>query len=128
MNPKTTQHIKYANVFSLGDVSNLPTSKTGAAIRKQAPVTVAHILAMIKSNSLSEKEYDGYTSCPLVTGYGKMVLAEFDYDKNFKPDPLLKKFPFFIKDSSKEHWRLWILKKYGLPYLYWKKMMKGIEF
>ena len=128
VNPKTTQHIKYANVFSLGDVSNLPTSKTGAAIRKQAPVTVAHILAMIKSNSLSEKEYDGYTSCPLVTGYGKMVLAEFDYDKNFKPDPLLKKFPFFIKDSSKEHWRLWILKKYGLPYLYWKKMMKGIEF
>ena len=127
VDPKTTQHTKFKNIFSLGDVSNLPTSKTGAAIRKQVPVTVANILKMLSTNSLTNFEYDGYTSCPLVTGYGKMVLAEFDYNKNFKPDPKLKKFPMLIKDSSKEHWRLWMLKKYGLPFLYWKKMMKGIE-
>lgn len=127
VDPKTTQHTKYSNIFSLGDVSNLPTSKTGAAIRKQVPVTVANILKMLEVEALSSKEYNGYTSCPLVTGYGKMVLAEFDYDKNFKPDPKLKKFPMLLNDSSKEHWRLWMLKKYGLPYLYWKKMMKGIE-
>ena len=30
----------YPNVFGLGDASDLPTSKTGAAIRKQAPVVV----------------------------------------------------------------------------------------
>ena len=24
-------------------------------------------------------QYDGYTSCPLVTSYGKCILAEFDY-------------------------------------------------
>jgi sulfide:quinone oxidoreductase len=52
-----------------------------------------------------------------------MVLAEFDYDNNFTPDPKLKLM--LIGDSSKEHWRLWMLKKYGLPYLYWNKMMKG---
>ncbi len=34
----------------------------------------------------------------LVTGYGKMVLAEFDYDKNFKPDLKLKQFPMLLKD------------------------------
>ncbi|MCB0473340.1 MAG: NAD(P)/FAD-dependent oxidoreductase [Flavobacteriaceae bacterium] len=124
---KTMQHTKYPNVFSFGDVSNIPTSKTGAAIRKQAPVAVANILKMVESGSLTSKEYNGYTSCPLVTGYGKMVLAEFDYDKNFKPDPKLKQFPLMIGDSSKEHWRLWILKKYILPHLYWTKMMKGIE-
>jgi sulfide:quinone oxidoreductase len=56
-----------------------------------------------------------------------MVLAEFVYGSEFKPDPKLKKFPLMISDSSKEHWRLWILKKYLLPYLYWNKMMKGIE-
>lgn len=127
VDPKTMQHTKYSNIFSLGDVSNLPTSKTGAAIRKQVPVTVANILKLIEADELSSKEYNGYTSCPLVTGYGKMVLAEFDYDKNFEPDPKLKKFPMMLKDSSKEHWRLWMLKKYGLPYLYWKKMMKGID-
>jgi sulfide:quinone oxidoreductase len=124
---KTMQHVKYSNIFGLGDASNLPTSKTGAAIRKQAPIVVYNILALIKSNKLAEKEYNGYTSCPLVTGYGKMVLAEFDYSQKFSPDPKLKQFPLLIRDSSKEHWRLWILKKYILPYLYWNKMMKGKE-
>ena len=127
VDPKTMQHTKYDNIFSMGDVSNLPTSKTGAAIRKQVPVAVANILKMLETKSLSNKEYNGYTSCPLVTGYGKMVLAEFDYEKNFMPDPKLKQFPMLLNDSSKEHWRLWMLKKYGLPYLYWNKMLKGIE-
>ena len=25
-------------------------------------------------------QYDGYTSCPLITGYGKTILAEFDFN------------------------------------------------
>ena len=122
---RTLQHTKYPNIFSLGDASNLPTSKTGAAIRKQAPVVVNNLLKLIKTKTLDSKTYDGYTSCPFVTGYGKMALAEFDYDKKFQPDPKLKRM--LIKDSSKEHWRLWILKKYILPYLYWNKMLKGKE-
>jgi len=125
VDPKTLQHINYPNIFSLGDASNLPTSKTGAAIRKQAPVVVNNILQLIKTNALGSKTYDGYTSCPFITGYGKMALAEFDYEKKFQPDPKLKRL--FIKDSSKEHWRLWILKKYILPYLYWNKMLRGKE-
>jgi len=104
-------------------VAQLPTAKTGAAIRKQVPVVVANLLQSIKNNSISSKKYNGYSSCPLVTGYGKMVLAEFDYNKNFTPDPKLKQMLVF--NSNKEHWRLWMLKKYGLPYLYWNKMMKG---
>ncbi len=127
VNDKTMQHTKYANVFGLGDSAQLPTAKTGAAIRKQAPIVVANVLQLMSTNAITNKEYDGYSSCPLVTGYGKMVLAEFDYSKEFKPDPKLKQFPLMIGDSSKEHWRLWILKKYLLPYLYWNKMMKGIE-
>jgi len=38
VNKDTLQHNRYPNVFALGDVSSLPTSKTAAAIRKQAPV------------------------------------------------------------------------------------------
>jgi len=124
---KTLQSTKFDNVFGLGDVAQLPTAKTGAAIRKQVPVVVGNILHLIKSNSLTTKEYNGYSSCPLVTGYGKMVLAEFTYGNVFAPDPKLKQFPLMISDSSVEHWRLWILKKYLLPYLYWNKMMKGVE-
>jgi len=125
VDPHSLQHKKYCNVFALGDVSNVPTSKTGAAIRKQSPVVVDNILSLIKHDQIGNKQYDGYSSCPFITGYGKMVLAEFDYSKKFKPDPKLKWL--LIRDSSKEHWRLWILKKYILPYLYWHKMLKGKE-
>jgi len=121
----TLQHNKYANVFGIGDVAALPTAKTGAAIRKQVPVVVDNILHLMADHKIGDKSYNGYSSCPLVTAYGKMVLAEFDYNSNFTPDPKLKQMLIF--DSSKEHWRLWMLKKYGLPYLYWNKMLKGKE-
>ena len=117
------QHNKYPNVFGLGDVAALPTAKTGAAVRKQVPVVVDNITKMMEENKKGDMAYNGYSSCPLITAYGKMVLAEFDYEGNFTPDPKLKQMLVF--DSSKEHWRLWMLKKYGLPYLYWQKMMKG---
>lgn len=123
VNHQTMQHNKFANIFSLGDVAALPTAKTGAAIRKQVPIVVDNIDLLIKKHKMGTMSYNGYSSCPLVTDYGKMVLAEFDYNNNFIPDPKLKQM--FISNSSKEHWRLWMLKKYGLPYLYWNKMMKG---
>lgn len=112
----TLQHPKFKNIFTLGDASGLPTSKTGAAIRKQAPVLVDSILSAIANRPLTAK-YTGYTSCPLVTGYGKLVLAEFDYDN--KP---METFPF---DQSKERWSMYQLKKQGLPWLYWNKILTG---
>lgn len=115
------QHKKHKNIFGLGDVAALPTAKTGAAIRKQAPVVVDNILNMIATNNIGNEKYEGYSSCPLVTGYGKMVLAEFKYNNVRDSDPFLSKFV----DTTKENWSMWILKKYGLPYLYWKKMLKG---
>jgi sulfide:quinone oxidoreductase len=78
---------------------------------------------LIDLKEVKNKDYQGYSSCPLVTGYGKMTLAEFDYEGNFTPDPKLKRM--LIKDSSKEHMRLYMLKKHILPYLYWNKMLKG---
>lgn len=117
----TLQHKKYGNVFAVGDAAALPTAKTGAAIRKQAPVVAGNIIHLIKESKLGDKKYFGYSSCPLVTGYGKMLLAEFKYDNVRDSDPVLSKFI----DTSKEQWSLWILKKYGLPYLYWSKMLKG---
>lgn len=125
VNHQTMQHNKYTNIFGLGDVAALPTAKTGAAIRKQVPIVVDNVLMLLEHDKIGSKSYNGYSSCPLVTDYGKMALAEFDYDNNFTPDPKLKQM--FISDSSKEHWRLWMLKKYMLPYLYWNKMMKGDE-
>jgi sulfide:quinone oxidoreductase len=116
VNVNTLQHNKYPNIFSLGDCSGLPTSKTGAAVRKQAPVLVANLLNAMQKKPLTAS-YNGYTSCPLVTGYGKLVLAEFDY----KNEPQ-ETFPF---DQSKERWTMYQLKKQVLPWLYWNKILKG---
>jgi sulfide:quinone oxidoreductase len=121
VNINTLQHIRFANVFGLGDAAALPTAKTGAAIRKQVPVVVGNIISLFKSKMLANGIYEGYSSCPLVTGYGKMVLAEFKYNNVRDSDPLLSKF----FDTTKELWSMWILKKYGLPYLYWNKMLRG---
>lgn len=117
------RHKLYENIFGVGDVADLPTAKTGAAVRKQAPVVTDNILRLIDGKPAANKSYEGYSSCPLVTGYGKMVMAEFNYKNEFTPDPMLKFMG--ITTSYKEHWRLWILKKYMLPFLYWNQMMKG---
>lgn len=114
----TMQHVRYANVFSLGDAGSSPNSKTGAAIRKQAPVVVANIDAFLKNQPL-RASYDGYSSCPIVTSSHAMLLAEFDYDLKLEPSiPLL--------NPTTPHRAYWYLKKYGLPFMYWNLMLKGL--
>jgi sulfide:quinone oxidoreductase len=110
------QHVKYANIFSLGDASSLPTGKTGAAIRKQAPVLVQNLLSLMKHGAINAS-YNGYSSCPLITGRWKLILAEFDYDNNPQ-----ETFPF---NQAKERWSMFILKRYILPFLYWTQILKG---
>jgi sulfide:quinone oxidoreductase len=114
----TMAHVRYPNVFALGDVGSTPNSKTGAAIRKQAPVVVANIDAYFKGRQPAAK-YDGYSSCPIVTSTREMLMAEFDYDFNITPT-----LP--VVDSTKPHRAYWYLKKYGLPALYWNLMLKGL--
>jgi sulfide:quinone oxidoreductase len=112
----STQHVRYPNVFSLGDVSSLPNSKTAAAVRGQAPVLVANLLAHLDGKPLTAR-YDGYACCPLITGYGKVIMAEFDYDGNPKPS-----FPL---DPTQERWSMWLVKTRLLPWIYWNRMLKG---
>lgn len=112
----TLQHNSFKNIFACGDAAALPVSRTGAAIRKQAPILVRNLLAVMKGKSMTAS-YDGYSSCPIITGYDKLVLAEFDY--NNTP---VETFPF---DQSKERWSMYQMKKYLLPYLYWNQILPG---
>lgn len=114
----TLLHVHYDNVFSLGDASSLPTSKTAAAVRKQSPVAAANILARL-SGQTPGASYDGYTSCPVVTAYGKVMLAEFIYGG--KVTPTLPISPF------KESTFYWHVKKQFLPPFYFDYMLKGRE-
>ncbi|PFP24830.1 pyridine nucleotide-disulfide oxidoreductase [Bacillus sp. AFS073361] len=112
----TLKHPCFDNVFGIGDCTNLPTSKTGAAIRKQAPVLVKNLLDQMGAKPLVH-QYDGYTSCPLVTGYGRLILAEFNYD--LQPQ---ETFPI---NQARERYSMYVLKKNFLPVMYWKGMLKG---
>jgi len=114
----TLQHTRFPNVFSMGDVSGMPNSKTAAAVRGQAPVLTANLLAFLDGKAL-EAAYDGYSCCPLITGYGKTIMAEFNY--NAEPTP---SFPL---DPTKERWSMWWVKVKLLPSLYWNRMLTGAQ-
>ncbi|MCC5913395.1 MAG: NAD(P)/FAD-dependent oxidoreductase [Balneolaceae bacterium] len=114
----TLQHVRYENVFSLGDAGNTPNAKTGAAIRKQSKVVSSNMASMIRKGELDRSvSYDGYGSCPLLTGYGKLILAEFDYNNKMTPS-----FPI---NQAKERRSMYHMKKDVLPVIYWQGMLKG---
>lgn len=55
VDPATLQHTKFNNVFSLGDTSSAPNSKTAAAITAQAPVLVDNLRATMDEKALEGK-------------------------------------------------------------------------
>ncbi len=112
----TLQHKRYANIFALGDVANTPNAKTGAAAIKQAPVLVNNLLSVMRGK-IPGALYEAYGACPITTAYGKLLLCEFDYTG--KPTPTL---PF--GDTIAERYDAWLLKRYGLPWLYWNLMLR----
>ena len=112
----TTRHTKYPNVFSLGDASSMPCSKTAAAIRKQAPVLVENLVKVMRGGEPTAL-YNGYASCPLVTSYNKVIMAEFGYEGK-----IMETFPFA---QNRELRSMYFVKRFAFPILYWDFMLKG---
>jgi sulfide:quinone oxidoreductase len=112
------QHVRFANVFAIGDVSGMPNSKTAAAVRGQAPVLVTNLLAQLDGGQ-GDGAYDGYSCCPLITGYGKTIMAEFNYEQ--------QPVPSFPLDPTQERWSMWVMKTTVLPWVYWNRMLKGAD-
>ena len=118
VDPASLRHTRFANVFALGDATATANAKTAAAVRMQAPVVVRNLLATLDKNQ-PEAAYDGYGSCPLIVGRGKVVLAEFAYGG--------KVVPSFPLDPRVPRASMWHLKTKLLPWLYWNVMLKGKE-
>ncbi|MDE0878972.1 MAG: bifunctional protein tyrosine phosphatase family protein/NAD(P)/FAD-dependent oxidoreductase, partial [Sphingomonas bacterium] len=70
----TLQHVRYANVFGLGDGCSTPNAKTMAAARKQAPIVAENLLSVLAGKT-PLAIYDGYGSCPLTVERGKILLT-----------------------------------------------------
>lgn len=118
----TLQHVRYPNVFGLGDAGAMPNAKTAAAARKQAPVVAVNVLQQLDGRG-PKAGYDGYGSCPLTVERGKIVLAEFAYGGKLAPS-----FPTWLVDGTKPARLSWMLKADALPWIYWNGMLKGREW
>ncbi len=116
VNKETLQHVKYDNIFSLGDIAAIPMGKTGGSVRKQYKVLVDNLVAKMEGKELTAK-YAGYTVCPLITDIGKVMLAEFNWTK--KPTPT---FPL---DPTVERYIWWLLKVYMLKPMTQYGMLSG---
>ena len=62
-------------------------------------------------------QYDGYSSCPLITQYGKLILAEFGFD-----GVVLETFPLI--DQGKESRLMFQMKTKIMPAIYWQGLVK----
>jgi sulfide:quinone oxidoreductase len=113
---ETLQHVRYNNIFSLGDIAAVPMGKTAGSVRKQYKILVDNLLAVMDGKEMPSK-YAGYTVCPLITDIGKVMLAEFDWTK--KPTP---SFPL---DPTQEIYIWWLLKVYALKPMTQYGMLAG---
>ncbi|KAI9375049.1 hypothetical protein BJX61DRAFT_495469 [Aspergillus egyptiacus] len=116
----TTRHKKFGNVWSAGDASSLPTSKTAAAVTAEAPVLVQNMLRTMEGKD-PNATYDGYTSCPLLTEYGKVLLAEFKYGGV----PKETFGNWFGIDQATPRTEFYHLKKHFFPWVYYQSMVTG---
>ena len=116
VNKETLQHVKYDNIFSLGDIAAIPLGKTGGSVRKQYKVVVDNIISAMEGKELTAK-YDGYTVCPIITGIGTVMLAEFDWS--------MKPTPSFPLDPTQERYIWWLLKAYILKPMTQYGMLSG---
>lgn len=113
----TLQHLRYPEIWALGDVAGVPKGKTAASVKWQVPVVEDQIVSAIAGTEPSET-YNGYTSCPLITKIGRAMLVEFDYNNNLVPS-----FPGVIPPLE-ELWISWLMKEVALKATY-NAMLRG---
>ncbi len=114
---QTLRHLRYPEVFALGDVAGVPKGKTAASVKWQVPVVEDHLVAAIEGHEGTET-FNGYTSCPLITRVGRAMLVEFDYKDNLVPS-----FPGLIAPLE-ELWISWLMKEVALKATY-NAMLRG---
>ncbi|WP_180901794.1 NAD(P)/FAD-dependent oxidoreductase [Martelella soudanensis] len=117
VDPATLRHLRYPEIFALGDVAGVPKGKTAASVKWQAPVVEDHLVSAIAGLEATQF-YDGYTSCPLITRVGRAMLVEFDYHNNLTPS-----FPGIIAPLE-ELWTSWLMKEIALKATY-NAMLRG---
>ena len=126
VNKETLQHVKYKNVFALGDIAAVPMGKTGGSARKQYKVLVNNVISMMEKGEIpaSNAKYDGYTVCPLITSIGTVMLAEFNWESKKLGSGKNAALLSFL-DPTQERYIWWLLKVYLLKPMTQYGMLSG---
>lgn len=114
---QTLRHLRYPDVFAIGDVAGVPKGKTAASVKWQVPVVEDHLVSAIAGKEGTAK-YNGYTSCPMITRVGRAMLVEFDYNNDLVPS-----FPGIVAPLE-ELWISWLMKALALKPTYYA-MLRG---
>ncbi len=77
----------HGDIFALGDCTDVPVSKSGAAAHFQAKVIAASIVADVRGQPATAR-YDGHVMCYCDAGYHKGISMSFDYEHPPVPPPL----------------------------------------
>ena len=120
--PRTLQSKTHANIFVIGDATNVPASKAGSVVHFQAETLAENVLRAIDGKPL-EPGFDGHANCFVETGRRKAVLIDFNYET----EPLPGRFPFpligpmpLLKPSRVNH-----LGKLAFRWIYWNMLLPG---
>jgi len=121
-NKGTLQSTEHANMFVLGDTTDLPTSKAGSVVHFSAEILVETMLAVLNGKT-PVAQFDGHANCFIETGFGKAALIDFNYDV----EPLAGSFPLpiigpmtLLKSTRLNH-----LGKLAFRWIYWNILIKG---
>ncbi len=79
VNKHSLQHEQYPNIFSLGDATNVPTSKAGSVAHFQSELLSANIIRYLMGLPV-QLDFDGHANCFVETGHGKALLIDFNYE------------------------------------------------
>ena len=129
---ETLQHKKYKNIFGLGDVCNLPTTKTFFGGFHQLHVVRNNLVRSFNGQELDAK-YDGYTKVPLILGQNKLTYVEHYYDERPARFHLLDKsggpisrvrYYYWGKLQKKKFLGLYLFKSWGPPGHKFKKQFE----
>ena len=93
-----------ANLFAVGDATDLPVSKSGSAAHYEGHVVAETIAAELQRRPI-QQQYHGRVACFLETGHGQATFLWFDYEHPPKPP---------------KPRRLWHLEKAALNTFYWQ--------
>ena len=117
VDPQTLRHVRFPNIWSLGDAAATTNSKSGGALRKQTKVLAKNLVAAREGKPLMEK-YDGYSVCPFTVARSSVVFAEFD--DQYRPMPSVPKVPTWKASRAS-----WVVDRDIFPKVYWNLILKG---